>query len=87
MKFRVVLEYDARSQSYSAVCPELPGCALRPLPPQSIEFIAEQRGFVDIKILRLHKMEEPHYIGQKFLDNALHRLNMEQDYSILARKP
>lgn len=27
MKFRVVLEYDARSQSYSAVCPELPGCA------------------------------------------------------------
>lgn len=27
MKFRVVLEYDPVSQSYSAVCPELPGCA------------------------------------------------------------
>ena len=27
VKFRVVLEYDAVAQSYSAVCPELPGCA------------------------------------------------------------
>ena len=27
MKFRVVIEYDAESNSYSAVCPELQGCA------------------------------------------------------------
>jgi predicted RNase H-like HicB family nuclease len=27
VKFRVILEYDAVAQSYSAVCPELPGCA------------------------------------------------------------
>jgi predicted RNase H-like HicB family nuclease len=27
MRFGVVLEYDAEVQSYSAVCPELPGCA------------------------------------------------------------
>jgi predicted RNase H-like HicB family nuclease len=27
MKFRVVLEYDPVTQSYSAVCPELTGCA------------------------------------------------------------
>ncbi len=27
MKFRVVLEYDPVAQSYSAVCPELPGCS------------------------------------------------------------
>jgi len=26
MKFRVVLEYDAETQSWSAICPELPGC-------------------------------------------------------------
>ena len=26
MKFRVVLEYDDEAQSWSAVCPELPGC-------------------------------------------------------------
>jgi predicted RNase H-like HicB family nuclease len=27
MRFRVVLEYDPEVESYSAVCPELPGCA------------------------------------------------------------
>jgi predicted RNase H-like HicB family nuclease len=27
MTFRVVLEYDPVAKSYSAVCPELPGCA------------------------------------------------------------
>lgn len=26
MKFRVVIEFDPETQSYSAVCPELPGC-------------------------------------------------------------
>ncbi len=27
MKFRIVLEFDADSGSFSAICPELPGCA------------------------------------------------------------
>jgi predicted RNase H-like HicB family nuclease len=27
MKFRVILEFDSQTGSYSAVCPELPGCA------------------------------------------------------------
>jgi len=27
MKFRVVLEFDPDAGSFSAVCPELPGCA------------------------------------------------------------
>jgi predicted RNase H-like HicB family nuclease len=27
MKFRIVLEFDPEAHSYSAVCPELPGCA------------------------------------------------------------
>ena len=27
MTFRVVLEFDPDTESYSAVCPELPGCA------------------------------------------------------------
>jgi predicted RNase H-like HicB family nuclease len=26
MRFRVVLEYDPDAKSFSAVCPELPGC-------------------------------------------------------------
>lgn len=27
MKLRIVLEYDDDTQAWSAVCPELPGCA------------------------------------------------------------
>ena len=27
MKFRVIIEYDPVAGSFSAVCPELPGCA------------------------------------------------------------
>ncbi|MBS1824000.1 MAG: type II toxin-antitoxin system HicB family antitoxin [Acidobacteria bacterium] len=27
MKFRVVIAYDEVAKAYSAVCPELPGCA------------------------------------------------------------
>jgi predicted RNase H-like HicB family nuclease len=27
MKFRIVLEYDADAGAFSAICPELPGCA------------------------------------------------------------
>ena len=27
MKFGVILEFDLEADSYSAVCPELPGCA------------------------------------------------------------
>jgi len=27
MKFRIVIEYDPEVKTYSAVCPELPGCA------------------------------------------------------------
>lgn len=26
MKFRAVIEYDSETGSYSAVCPDLPGC-------------------------------------------------------------
>jgi predicted RNase H-like HicB family nuclease len=26
MTFRVIIEYDADAEAYSAVCPELPGC-------------------------------------------------------------
>ncbi len=26
MKFRIVLEYDPKTKSYAAYCPELPGC-------------------------------------------------------------
>jgi SAM-dependent methyltransferase len=59
----------------------------KPLPPELTKFIAEQRGFTNADILRLRKIEEPPYTGQKFFDNLLYRMTMEQDYSILATKP
>jgi hypothetical protein len=27
MKFRIILEFDPEADSFSAICPELPGCA------------------------------------------------------------
>ncbi len=27
MKFRIILEFDPEAGSFSAICPELPGCA------------------------------------------------------------
>ena len=27
MRLRIVIEYDTETKSYSAVCPELPGCS------------------------------------------------------------
>lgn len=27
MRFRIVIEFDSEANAYSAVCPELPGCA------------------------------------------------------------
>ncbi len=58
----------------------------RPLPPDPVRFIAEQRGFVKTEILRLHKVGEPEYTGQDCVDEVIHRVNMEQDYSILGYK-
>ena len=27
MRLRIIIEYDTETESYSAVCPELPGCS------------------------------------------------------------
>jgi len=57
-----------------------------PLPPDPIKFIAEQRGFVRVEILRLHRLKEIQPTGQELLDDVLHRFTMEQDYSIIGYK-
>jgi SAM-dependent methyltransferase len=58
----------------------------KPIPPVLLKFVAEQRGFVDTKIIKIHKIKEPHYIGQTSIDEVLYLLSMEQDYSVLGRK-
>jgi SAM-dependent methyltransferase len=55
----------------------------RPLPPELMRFIAEQRGFREIEVLRLHKVKDLVYTGQEFVDEVLNRMNTEQDYAII----
>ena len=57
-----------------------------PLPPDLTRFIAEQRGFENIEILRLHKEKEPEYTGQKSLDEIIQKMNIERDYSVIGFK-
>jgi O-antigen chain-terminating methyltransferase len=57
-----------------------------PLPPDPIKFIAEQRGFVRVEILRLHRLKEMQPTGQEILDDVIRRFTMEQDYSIIGYK-
>jgi SAM-dependent methyltransferase len=60
-----------------------------PIPPPPLKFIAEQRGFVNAEILRLHPYEEfrnPSPGGES--DGKLWNLfSSAQDYSIIAYKP
>jgi SAM-dependent methyltransferase len=58
----------------------------KPIPPALLKFVAEQRGFVNTEIIKRHKIQEPHYIGQASIDGVLYRLSMEQDYAVLGRK-
>ncbi len=59
---------------------------LHPLPPETLRFLARQRGFLNTEILKLHKIKEPDYTNQKFVDEVLYRMNMEQDFSIIGYK-
>jgi SAM-dependent methyltransferase len=57
-----------------------------PLVPEAVKFLAEQRGFARTEILRLNRRGEPRYMGQQFVDEVIHRFNMEQDYAFIGYK-
>ncbi len=60
---------------------------LHPLPPDTLQFLAEQRGFANIELLRLHTMREPGHPAGKSADNDIvQRMNMEQDYALIGYK-
>jgi len=58
----------------------------KPLVPELMEFVSKQKGFSHTEILRLHKRNEPEYTGNPYVDEVLYKMNMEQDYSIIAQK-
>lgn len=55
----------------------------KPLPPNSIKFLFEYYGFIDVEIIRTSKKKETHYIDQPDVDELIWRYNMEQDYAVV----
>jgi O-antigen chain-terminating methyltransferase len=58
----------------------------RPLVPDLLAFIARQKGFSKAEILRLNKRKEPEYTGNPYVDEIIYKVNMEQDFAIIAQK-
>ncbi|MCL4477966.1 MAG: class I SAM-dependent methyltransferase, partial [Deltaproteobacteria bacterium] len=57
-----------------------------PLPPDTLKFVAEARGFTNVKILRLHRRNEQTSAVSDPLHELMERMNMEQDYALIGYK-
>jgi len=58
-----------------------------PIPPDTLLYIIENRGFVEPEIIRSSPMDYASYRGKNAVKHIFHRFNMEQDYAVIARKP
>lgn len=59
----------------------------RPIPPDTLKFLAERRGFSRVEI---HKMNPLNYVPEsndEILKHIAFRFNMSQDFSLIAVKP
>jgi O-antigen chain-terminating methyltransferase len=59
---------------------------LHPIPPDTLKFVAEARGFTNVRILRLHRRNEQTSSPDEPLHEFIERMNMEQDYAIVGYK-
>ena len=62
---------------------------INPIPPVTLEFLAQNRGFSDVAIHRLHPLKEPVYIDDKNsqdINTLVFSSTKEQDYSIIGYK-
>ncbi len=59
----------------------------RPIPPDTLLYLIENRGFVGPEIVRSSPLNYAPYSGEDALKHIFHRFNMEQDYAVIARKP
>ena len=61
----------------------------RPLPPDLLAFVAENRGFAQVEIMRLHPF--PQYVAAQSRDGGASEIERfvfgPQDYALIARKP
>ena len=58
-----------------------------PIPPDTLLYLIENRGFVDPEIFRSAPLGYSSPIDDDAIKDILHRFNMEQDYAVIARKP
>lgn len=59
-----------------------------PIPPDTLIYLIENRGFVEPEIFRSAPLNCVSYSGgDDALKAIVHRFNMEQDYAVIARKP
>ncbi len=59
---------------------------LHPIPPDTLKFVAEARGFTNVKILRLHRRSDQTSAASDPLHEIMERINMEQDYALIGYK-
>jgi O-antigen chain-terminating methyltransferase len=59
---------------------------LHPIPPDTLKFVAEARGFSNVRILRLHRRNEQASTINDPIHELLERMDMEQDYAIIGYK-
>jgi O-antigen chain-terminating methyltransferase len=59
---------------------------LHPIPPDTLKFVAEARGFTNVRILRLHRRNEQTSSLDEPLHEFIERMDMEQDYAIVGYK-
>ena len=62
---------------------------INPIPPITLQFLAENRGFSDVKIHRLHPIKTPSFIdipNNQDVNDLIFASTKEQDYSIIGYK-
>ena len=62
---------------------------INPIPPSTLQFLAQNRGFKDVDIHRLHPVKQPIYPDIEKADDIntlIFASTKEQDYSIIGYK-
>jgi O-antigen chain-terminating methyltransferase len=57
-----------------------------PIPPDTLKFIAQNRGFKDVKIHRLHPLKKPELTDNQDINDLLIDTTKAQDYAVIGYK-
>jgi len=57
-----------------------------PIPPDTLMFLLEYRGFISSEIVRLNPLNFVEYDKDDLLKDLIYRFNMAQDYAVITRK-